>query len=262
MASYRRYEDSAYGDDYASAQRWDRDRFERVRARSRGAPYEVDSFRFEETDRIGPRGGERRKVSVDERVERRPSRYEDDDRYYAEERYRRRPRPEYLDDEYDRVQVSGRELAPYPVRREYVEAEYAERPAARGPLRPTIIRRQSSLDTFDRRPVPRYDDRDIDIKIKVDAPRRAVKEEVRVRAPEPELREEDYREVRIKREKSTARRGTLVERESRETVKIEEAPARRKKGKTKFPKRLCDRHVLIELGHTFEDEVGVVKKLA
>jgi len=264
MADYRRYQDDF--DDYAppQSQRWDRDRFDRVRARSRGPPRAYDSYRYEESDRVSAHGGERRQISVDERVDRRDgSRFEEDDRYVEEERYRpaRRPRPEYLDEGEERYRGAGRELQPYPVRREYVEAEYAERPAPapRRAARPGLARRQSSLDTFDRRPVPRYDEREIDVKIKIDGPPSRRSKEERPRVPEvTELREEDYRDVRIRREKSAVRREPrLQERISRETIRVQEGPVRSrgKKGRTRMPKRLVHKSALNELGHTYVEEV-------
>lgn len=269
MAGYHRYQDDF--DDYAPPQqRWNRDRFDRVRASSRGPPREYDTYRYEESDRVSAHGGERRKLSVDERVERRDgSRFEEDDRYVEEERYRpaRRPRPEYLDESEDRYRSAGRELQPYPVRREYVEAEYAERPARapRRVARPGLARRQSSLDTFDRRPVPRYDEREIDVKIKIDGPPQRRGKEERLRVPEvAELREEDYRDVRIRREKSAVRREPRSpERVSREVIRIQESPLRRgKKGRTRMPKRLVHKSALNELGHTYVEEVSFLLALA
>ena len=136
-----------YGDeDYRGGNRWDRDRFERVRAKSR--PRERESFGFSEHDRYGPRGTTR-DFHFDDRFDRRGSRggWEERDRFVEDERFTspRRSKFEFKDDERYR---SGKEVAPFMDRFD------------RGPARPGVIRRQSSWDGFDRRPhreAPYYD---------------------------------------------------------------------------------------------------------
>ncbi|KAF3026531.1 hypothetical protein G7054_g6124 [Neopestalotiopsis clavispora] len=125
--------------------RWDRDRFTYERDR-----YGDERERFEERDRTvvrGP-GGRSRESEVDERYERRSSRpYDDDhvrDRRYYEDDYRSRrssPPPEFE-------------------RKVFIEKEREYRSPS-PPRRPgTLLRRQSSLDTFDRRPLPKFYERD------------------------------------------------------------------------------------------------------
>ncbi|KAI1387582.1 uncharacterized protein F4822DRAFT_407021 [Hypoxylon trugodes] len=149
-------EDLAYGESYGGGgggERWDRSRFALESDRNRPV---AERDRFEERDRLVTRGpgGRIREASVDERFERRPPRPWDDDyprekRYYDEgPRFRRSPPPEVerlvIDRERDRERERGREFRmPSP------------------PRRPgQLIRRQSSLDTFDRRPPPRFFERD------------------------------------------------------------------------------------------------------
>ncbi|TDZ16682.1 hypothetical protein Cob_v010343 [Colletotrichum orbiculare MAFF 240422] len=138
-------------------ERWDRDRFMYERERDRG--YADDRSRFEERSRIEERddyyppprrvrehsdGPPRRtREHSDERYDRDDRSYRgyDDDyvkdrRYYEEDRHGPR-RGEPFDREFDRRLNLERERerrSPSPVRR------------------PTMLRRQSSLDTFDRRP--------------------------------------------------------------------------------------------------------------
>src|ERR1700753_2565143 len=128
----------------AFPERWDRSRFERL---SGGGPppprrYEED-YSYRETDRPG-----RRDVMVEDRIDERGprGRYDERDRYYEEDRYytpgrqRRRTDRELFGD-VDPRDFANMALTPY------------EPP----PPRPGILRRQSSLDTFDRRPIPVYE---------------------------------------------------------------------------------------------------------
>lgn len=123
--------------------RWDRDRFAQERERDR---YPDERDRFEERDRFVGRGppGRVREPSVDSRYERRgaPRPWEDDyprDRPYWEDEPRRRRSPPT---EFDRNVMIQK------------EREYRRSPSP--PRRPAFLRRQSSLDTFDRRPAPRF----------------------------------------------------------------------------------------------------------
>jgi hypothetical protein len=129
--------------DLVRGDRWDRDRFVYERDRDR---YGDERERFEEHDHVysrGPRGSVR-ETSID-RYERRASRpYEDDyvrDRRYYEDSYRvrRSPPPEFE-------------------RKVFIEKERDYRSPS--PHRPAFLRRQSSLDTFDRRAPPRFHDRE------------------------------------------------------------------------------------------------------
>ncbi|KAL9061551.1 MAG: hypothetical protein Q9162_000083 [Coniocarpon cinnabarinum] len=144
--SYRRYDDR---DDFGGGGRWDRERFERARAKSRPR----DSFRFEEEDRYGPRGFSRN-FEFDDRFERRGGprdRLMERERTYEDDRYRNDRRLDFMEE--DRYR-GGKEIAPYMNR-------FDQEP----PPRPGMIRRRSSWNDFERReyPEPRYyEDRDRD----------------------------------------------------------------------------------------------------
>ncbi|KAI1638223.1 hypothetical protein F4809DRAFT_264543 [Biscogniauxia mediterranea] len=142
-------------DDLAYGERWDVDRFVNESGRKRQGG---ERERFEEHDRVYTRPPPRDRVrdkSVDGRFERRAPRPWDDDyvvrekKFYEEEpRFRRSPPPEL-----ERRVVFERERG----RRDY----HSPSPPPRVPPRvPTLVRRQSSLDSYDRRPLPRFYDRD------------------------------------------------------------------------------------------------------
>ncbi|KAI6091590.1 hypothetical protein F4821DRAFT_188124 [Hypoxylon rubiginosum] len=150
MAYRRSDDDLAYGESYG--ERWDRNRFAVESDRARPT---AERERFEERDRMfaarGP-GGRIREASVDERFQRKPPRPWDEEpprekRYYDDEapRFRRSPPPEL-----ERRLVFDRERDRD---REYRRSSPPRRPGQ-------LIRRQSSLDTFDRRPPPRFVERD------------------------------------------------------------------------------------------------------
>lgn len=150
MAYRRSDDDLAYGESYGG-ERWDRNRFAVESDRARPT---AERDRFEERDRLFARGpgGRIREASVDERFQRKPSRPWDDDlprekRYYDDEapRFRRSPPPEL-----ERRLVFDRE------RERDREYRQPSPPRPSPPRRPgQLLRRQSSLDTFDRRPPPR-----------------------------------------------------------------------------------------------------------
>ncbi|KAI8628799.1 hypothetical protein F5Y19DRAFT_475876 [Xylariaceae sp. FL1651] len=136
MAHRRSDDDLAYGE------RWDKDRLT------------LERDRFEERDRYFTRAPPRERVreaSVDERfIERRASRPWEEDHVIRERRFfddepRRRPSP-----------------PPEVERRLYFEKERDREYRNPSPVRrpTTLLRRQSSLDTFDRRPAARLYDRE------------------------------------------------------------------------------------------------------
>lgn len=121
---------------------WDRERFLYERDRDRHGD---ERIRYEEDDRYYRGGSRHRDLSVDDRYERRTSRpYEDDivvrdsRRVYYDEEPRHAPRHRSPPAELDRD------------RRVVIERERVARSPS--PNRPAFLRRQSSLDTFDRRP--------------------------------------------------------------------------------------------------------------
>ncbi|XPS77463.1 hypothetical protein M3J09_009488 [Ascochyta lentis] len=271
-------------------QRWDRDRFERMRG-GRGPPSrddEHDHFRFQEHDRFP---GGRRDIDIHEDYDRRgppsrqPARVQERDRFFEDERFERRapPRRNDLFEERTPSEVANQALAPY--RRKSVIDEdinvdlrsQVARP--KKPARPQYIRRQSSLDTFDRRPLPRYGDiereeyrppANVPIPLPVRERRRSP-ERRRFRESDEDLaygdfgggrgrEREEYREVEVSRNKSRVRRSKSVagSRRSSSSDSVSEIQLPRanygKKGKTRLPKRLVKKQAIIELGYPFEEE--------
>jgi hypothetical protein len=233
-------------------ERWDRDRFDRMR---RGTE-EKEYYRFE--DREGPR---RSDVLLDERLERRGpgGRFEERERYVEEERYDppTRRNPAFLD-ERPPPERTGQALAPY------------RRP------RPQFIRRQSSLDTFDKRTLPRYGDEyrmppDVPIPLPIRRPRSPPKERYfeeyeNVRYHD---NEEDYRDFRVREERSgkhrsksrmrsrSVRRRASISSSESSFEEIEKGSEIGRKGRTKMPKRLVHKKAVIEKGLPFEEEVSL-----
>lgn len=212
MSRYRSStgDDLAYGD---IPQRWDRERFERIG--SRGGPpgrqYEDDFF-FEERDRPG-----RRDVMVAERRESSGPKgrwvfEEDREESRRREASRRRKRSDReLFGDVDPREIADMAMMPYrrqSITREDIDIERAPRPG--------LLRRQSSLDTFDRRP---RSDREYRM-----APYTPVPLPIRraERYRDDYAPSEDYREVEITRERSVhRRRGPRSERHSKKSVKSE-----------------------------------------
>ncbi|EXJ57980.1 hypothetical protein A1O7_05403 [Cladophialophora yegresii CBS 114405] len=252
MSRYRgdpRYSDGnlAYRD--PPPQRWDAERFTREREVRAPAP-----------------------PAPDYPPPRRAPVYEEQ-RFYEEDRYGPRGASErrYFEetDYYDPRAQRG-QMVPYA----------PERPARPDPIpRPGILRRQSSLDTFDRRPARRFDDYD-----ELHSPRRAPppRELIPVRAPSPRryprYDEKYYDEVRVqdpdhygddgfreyrerewvrerKRNSPSPDRRTVREEiiEERKEEVIEEKPYPRR-GKTRMPKRLVHTKVLYDLGYPYYEE--------
>ncbi|KZF25391.1 hypothetical protein L228DRAFT_258823 [Xylona heveae TC161] len=249
-------------------QRWDPERFMRERdlfERSRNPPRELVL-------------GRRRGDSIDDRSGGRGTRFEEHDRIVEEDRPGRgRRKSIYYED--DRISFespppppSRGALAPYRGARHEPIAEKYGRPMRRGPAppsRPQFVRRQSSLDTFDRRPMPRYGDRErereeylppLDTPIPLPRRRRSPpiayeeRDYEEIRVPDPEYyAEEDFREFR-ERDKSRHRsRSRFAVKEGRAT---EEEPEREfpRRGKTRMPKRLVSKRAILELGYPFEEE--------
>ncbi|KAJ9635978.1 hypothetical protein H2199_008333 [Coniosporium tulheliwenetii] len=241
----------------AATERWDRDKFERI---SRLAQDERDAFRFDDRDRFAP-PARRREVEVefDERREVRGprGRFEERDRFFEEDRFARAPRrPEFLDEPLA-AEVASRALAPYR-RKSVVERDDFDAPVEtagslwRGlatPVNvdiPLPIRREQSRR---RRSPPRDRYREHDF------------EEIRYRDVEPD-RDEEYRDVRIHREKSRTRRSRSVRAASRRSSssssssfeEIEPVREKVKRGKTRMPKRLVDKQAVIQCGYPFEEE--------
>jgi hypothetical protein len=226
-------------------QRWDRDRFERFGDRNpaRGTRFQ-DDYTYEERDRPG-----RRDVAVAERIDERGPRgsFHERDRYFEEERITSPGRPRRRTDKELFGDVDPRELADMaltPYRRKSIgrnELDLDRREIA-APLRPGIIRRQSSLDTFDRRPPARYVEREQEYRIPAYTPvplpirrRDDVVYEERDRY-ERDYAPEDYREVEITRERSVHRH------RDRGDDARSEARSRKSRAKSVTSKSVTTRH--------------------
>lgn len=283
MSAYRSSDPAlAYGD-LPGPQRWDRERFDRY---SRGGGYdERDYYSFKERESFGPPGRRENRFAEADVMERRtPRRFEERERFVEEDRYgpSARRRTDFLD-EPTPSEIANRALAPYR-RRSIVEKE-VDRETIRRP-RPPIIRRQSSLDTFDRRPIPRYSD-DYHIPADVPIPLPFRRREPRERVREREFEEikyrdlgpeefDEYEDIRIRRERSRGPRRASTRRSVRsgsgssstssfeEVEAVEERKEEKieligKRGKTRMPKRLAHKQAVIDLGLPFVEEVCVAE---
>lgn len=250
--------------------RWDAQRFSRESEnRYRGPPNPVMEHERERSVDFG-----RRFYEHDMPPARPVDRF--DDRYYREEQYgppARRPERRYYDDDFyePRGPPVGGAMIPF------------RPPRPEAPPRPGLLRRQSSLDTFDRRPIRRYDydDRDefrarpppppvIPIPVpparsppRYSRPRHAERDYEDIRIAEPEYYGDEefraYREREWTRQRS--RRRSASSSSSDRTVEKPEKPEKPKektyprKGKTRMPKRLAHTRVLFDLGYPFYEEV-------
>lgn len=270
--------DLAYG---GEPNRWDRDRFERARR----APEERDlreTIRVTERERESPR---RTDIRIEERdVRRGPGRrYDERDlEIFEEERYGpparipRRSDRELFGDE-DPRDIAERQMAPY--RRQTIIERDVEIEKGSGSRsdRPILLRRQSSLNTFDRAPARReYEEHRMPVGVPIPLPRvrspsrtRRFEEyeDIRYRDYSPH----DYRDVEIMRERrGIRRRGRAksdlrsVSARSSSTESFEEisrhgspSPKREvgKKGRTRMPKRLVRKEAIDQLGYPYEEEV-------
>ena len=270
-------------------ERWDPERFTRERdraERSRG-PMLAERDVYEERDIFQPRpprGSARRETSADGFYQgggggRGQQYFEEKDIFRQEERFgpparRARPPPaRYYDEEVDSFDGSPSrgQMVPFESRRKSINIEknYTP-PPRRAPPRPTIIRRQSSLDTFDRKPLPRYGvpmrepPETIVIparsRRRISPPRfeeRVYEEDIRVAEPDY-YGDEDFRGYR-EREVSTVRRrraNSELPEFKEEVLEVKEEEPFPRRGKTKMPKRLVNKMAIIELGYPFEEEVN------
>jgi hypothetical protein len=206
----------------APPQRWDTDRF--ARERDYRAPPVIEQRPPYEDPYRSPRRG----PPVYER-----ERYYEDDRYGPRGNLRER-RVYEEDDFYRDPRAAGGAMVPF-----------RPEPASR----PGIIRRQSSLDTFDRRPRRSFDDYD-----NYGPPARRVEyDDVRVQDPD-RWGDDGFREYR-EREWISRRRRSNSRSRSREREVIEEKPYPRR-GKTRMPKRLVHTKVLYDLNYPYYEEVS------
>lgn len=276
-------DDLAYGDYPPSQapQRWDRDRFDNF-GRGPPPPPEPPRSRFEEDYRYAEQQRPPPGVAVQDRPYSRgpPPRHVDErERIYQDTfndgRARRRTDKE-LFGEVDPRELAQMALAPYKPR----EPEYDPYAA---PARPGLLRRQSSLNTFDRRPAgPRYDREEHRMPAYTPIP-------LPIRRPEHEEYhyhdhhhpDENYREVEIKRERSVHRRSGRAKSHKSSKAPSTKAPSTvrsassssssssssfvesrvsssptrvGKKGKTRMPKRLVHRDALHDLAYPYDEE--------
>ena len=242
-------------------ERWDPERFNR----ERGGRQIIERDRFEGHERFAPRSSrERAYDDFDYPPPRggRGERFEEKDRFFAEERFgppaRRAPRQDryYEEEEIDSFESSpdrGGRIIPHD-----------RGNPRRAPPRPGIIRRQSSLDTFDRKPLPRYPREPPEI-IQMPGPGRRRRsppryerdfEDIRIAEPDyygdEEFRGWKERELVIDRR----RRHGEEQFEERDTFEYQQEEPFPRRGKTKMPGRLVNKRAIIELGYPFEEEVA------
>lgn len=284
---------SRYGD-YSprgpAPERWTPERFERERGGRQSRVIERDHY--EERDTYSSASGRRRELSADDSFSRRPTRggkdkYEDDRFFEREERFgppaRRsgggdRERRYYDDDE-----VNSFDCSPATGGRRDSRFDDSRRFSKPTPPRPgTLIRRQSSLDTFDRKPMPRYGPgraKSPEI-IPMPGPRRRHSPK-RFSPPRPYGREyddigiaepdrygdENFRGWREREIDITRRRrresSPSFQRDCSPDLKrpeyhepeevIEEKPFPRR-GRTKMSARLVNKRALFDIGYPFEDD--------
>ena len=188
-------------------ERWDRDRFERLGNRQAPSRYEED-YRYQERDRPGHQD-----IAVQDRIQSSGprGRYEEQDRYYEHDKYtpggRRKRTDRELFGDQDPREIANLALTPYQGQnsgRSNYDMDQQRSP----PPRPGMIRRQSSLTTFDRRPIPRYEREEYRVPVYTPAPAPyppqdswGGQEDYGRRYDEPE----GYREVEIQRERSVHR---------------------------------------------------------
>ena len=265
---------SRFGDYGGGGERWNMERFNR----ERDGRQVIERDRIEEHERyLPPRAPVEEFHSPPPRVAH-GERFAERDRLFEEERFgppARRPagrQQRYYEEEDIDIFDGSPSRGPEPFGRRDYETR-------RAPPRPGIIRRQSSLDTFDRKPLPRYPREPPEI-IPMPGPGRHRRSPPRyerdfedIRIAEPDYYgDEEFRGYK-EREVSTVRRrrgGVEPEFEEkfeeRESFEVEEEPFPRK-GKTRMPGRLVNKRAIIELGYPFEEEVSkatvvkMIKKL-
>jgi hypothetical protein len=262
-------------------ERWDRSRFD---AHTRGGPQLVERDRFEEHDYYEPQPQRERQRDRSADYYRDRPRYHEHDTFFEERDrfsqpmpFRQAPRPapsrfyEEERDPYEGAMVPTRRPRDREIEIDIHERDRFEAPAP--PSRPRFLRRQSSLDTFDRRPMPRPYDQVREETILIPAPPRRRSpprfqsppryeerrefEDIRVAEPERYGDEEfrGYREREIERVRTKRRKSNETIVEEDRTVIEETTKEYPRRGKTRMPLRLVDRLAVIKLGYAYEEEV-------
>lgn len=186
--------------------------------------------------------------------------------YYEEDRSGRARREPIFFEDVDRVESPPRS-AIVPVRSGgsqrarrqsiHIERDYVSPPPTRTlPSRPKYIRRQSSLDTFDRRPLPRYGDYEDykpTVTVPVPIPRRR-------RSPVRRFEEREYEEIRIPEsdyypEEQRDVREVSTREYRFKSSDFDEPEETTRRGKTRMPRRLVEKSAIDMLGYPFEEEV-------
>ena len=279
---------SRYGGDYGGrgppAERWTPERFQRERGGRQSTVIERDTH-YEERDNYSNAGSRRRETSADGYRDRRPprggrDRIEDDHFFEKEERYgpparrsgggRRYEEDEEIDSFVDYKSGRGERERRYEEDRRFSGGRGGPPPPRPGML----IRRQSSLDTFDRKPAPRYGParpRSPEVitmpgpgsgrSRRHSPPRYQEREYDDIRIAEPDRygdehfrgwREREIERVRRRRDSSPHERPGREFVEEEEEV-IEEKPFPRK-GRTRMSAHLLNKKALFDMGYPFEDE--------
>ncbi|KAH7120941.1 hypothetical protein B0J11DRAFT_532974 [Dendryphion nanum] len=239
-------------------ERWDRDRFERMR----GGRDEHDHYRFTEHDRFP---GGHRDIDVHKDIDRRGPRVAERERFYEDERFDRpsRRRTE-LFEEPTPAEIANRALAPY--RRKSVVEKDVDL-AIRRPARPQYIRRQSSLDTFDRRPTQRYGEYDRREYDRREYDRRELDRESEWRPPtntpiplpirerrrspsRPAYRDDDFEEIRYEREQREPRG---AEREEYREVEVRRSKSKRARSRSRAARSIAATSVRSSSASSFEE---------
>ncbi|KAI9795098.1 MAG: hypothetical protein M1816_000120 [Peltula sp. TS41687] len=142
----------------------------------------------------------------------------------------------------------------------HIERDYVSPPPPSRalPSRPKYIRRQSSLDTFDRRPLPRYGDQEDyrpPVTVPVPLPRRR-------RSPVRRFEEREYEEIRVPEsdyyvedQRDVREVSTREYRFKSSDFEPEEPQETTRRGKTRMPRRLVEKSAIDMLGYPFEEEM-------
>jgi hypothetical protein len=263
MAEYR----ASTGELPYRPQRWDAERFAMERDRTSGQQVS----RYEERDVYrGPP---------------RTSRYRDDgDDYIRDRRYEER---EYERDAPRRSNVHVDREVEIEREREYIRSPS---PPRRMAGRPSMLRRQSSLDTFDRKPAyPRFVERDeygppalrrdyrpeparLPPSRALGPPERYRESNIEINvnhrddpppAPAParyweeeRMYPERVREREVIRTRRRSRSSSSSSSDSDVTTTTTKSSKYPRKGKTRMPAKLVHKRAIIELGYPFEEEVS------
>jgi hypothetical protein len=223
------------------------------------ARWDRDTFARAERDRYGPPIIEQRPPYAEPySPPRRGAPVYEEERYYEQDRYGpggRTERRYYEEDIYRDPRAAGGAMVPF--------SRPPARPEPPAPVAPPrMVRRQSSLDFYDRRAPRResYDDYGPPPARGGPPPMRGGYDDVQVQDPYAygddgfrEYREREW--VRRRRNSSGSRSRSRPRTEFAESVREEEKSYPRR-GKTRMPKRLVHTKVLYELGYPYYEEVS------